>query len=207
MLILASASPRRQQLMATLGVGFEVRPAEVDEGEPPNVGAERYVYDTAAAKAEAVARSAAPEDLVIGSDTIVLSGLRALGKPRDRTDAESTLREMLGLPVEVLTAVSVAQGGDGGRVDRLSRTACVVADLDDDGLRAYLDSGVWTDKAGGLAVQHTEPPIIREVLGCRSNVLGLPVCEVAAVLRIAGVERVAAPACGSSGGPCVVDVR
>jgi septum formation protein len=114
---------------------------------------------------------------------------------------------MLGLPVEVLTAVTVAQGGDGGRVDRLCRSTCVVADLDEAALHAYLDSGVWADKAGGLAVQHTEPRIIEEVLGCRSNVLGLPMCEVAAVLRIAGVDEVFAPACGSTGGACVVDVR
>ncbi|MDY7101321.1 MAG: Maf family protein [Actinomycetota bacterium] len=207
MLILASASPRRRQLLTTLGVEFDVRPADVDEGEPPGVGAERYVYDTAAAKAEAVAATASPDDLVIGSDTIVLAGLRALGKPRDRAEVEMTLRQMAGLTVEVLTAVSVAQGGDGGRIDRLSRSTCVIAELSEAELAAYLDSGVWEDKAGGLAVQHTDPAVITEVIGCRANVVGLPICDVAAVLRLAGVADVVAPACHPAGLTCVVDAR
>jgi septum formation protein len=179
-LTLASASPRRRELLEQLGFALEIRPADTDEtplvGEPPR----DYVLRVAAEKARAVAGVA-----VLAADTAVVLGTEILGKPRDAADARRMLRALSGVPHEVLTGVCV-------RRDGVERRAVVAAEvrldpLTDAQIDWYVATGEPLDKAGAYAVQGLAAAFVREVRGSVSNVIGLPLVETLGLLRDAGV--------------------
>lgn len=179
-LILASASPRRRELLAQLGFSLEVRPADTDEtplaGEPPR----DYVLRVALDKARAV-----PGEAVLAADTAVVLGSEILGKPRDADDARRMLRALSGATHEVLTGVCVRRGGR-------ERTAVVAAEvrldpLTDAQIDWYVATGEPLDKAGAYAIQGLAGAFVRELRGSVSNVIGLPLAETLELLRDAGV--------------------
>jgi len=180
-LILASASPRRQELLTHLGVPFEVRPADVDEtllpNEPPLTSARRL----ATAKAQAVA---APGLTVIGADTLVTLDGRPLGKPADADEARSMLRRLRGRPHEVVTGVAVA--ADGKLAVAHASTGVVMRRYADYEIEAYIATGDPLDKAGAYAIQATEFKPVQMWNGCYCNVVGLPLALTASLLVQAG---------------------
>ncbi len=185
-IILASASPRRRELLAALGVVFEVVPSHVDEstdeGDPAPVAELLAVR-----KAEAVAAltSTPPGAVVIGSDTVVVLDGRMLGKPSDAAEARAMLTSLRGRAHEVVTGVAVAL--DGRVVSDHCRTAVHMRDYKDDAIEAFIASGSPFDKAGGYAIQdETFAPVAR-FEGCRCNVVGLPLATLRALLGQVGV--------------------
>lgn len=182
-LILGSASPRRLALLAQIGVVPDaVCPAQIDEtplkDELPRVFAARL----ARAKAAAVAAGAA--DLVLCADTVVAVGRRILDKPADAAQAAQHLLLLSGRRHRVTTGVCLRQGA---RVwERLVETRVKVKRLSDAELSAYLRSGEWQGKAGGYAIQGLAAAFIPEIIGSYSNVVGLPLAEVAGLLGGAG---------------------
>jgi septum formation protein len=172
-LVLASASPRRQDLVHRLGVAFEVAPSDIDEtplaGEPPVAYARRL----AEAKARAAAQSRA-DGVVLAADTIVVLDDRLLGKPADAGEAVRFLRALRGREHQVITAVAVL---DVGR-DRLCLghdcTRVWVRALSDAEIAAYVASGDPMDKAGAYAIQNTAFHPVERIEGSESNVIGLP---------------------------------
>ncbi len=183
-LVLASASPRRRVLLAMLHVGVDVVPAEVDEAAL-SAGFEPVaaVAVVARAKAEAVDGEGCP---VLAADTVVVLDGQILGKPTDRADAEQMLRSQSGRTVEVLSNV-VLKHVDGTLASRSATSILAVAELDDDAIAAYLETGEADDKAGGLAVQGAAKAFVTIVEGSRSNVFGLPLAETIELLREAGI--------------------
>lgn len=182
-LVLASASPRRLDLLARLGVTpDEVRPAAIDE--TPQVG-ERpadYARRMAAAKAAAVAASGS---LVLAADTVVAAGRRILPKTEDEAEARAALALLSGRRHKVLSAVTLIDGE--GRVrHRLSTSIVAFKRLSEDELGAYLASGEWRGKAGGYAIQGRAEALVRFLSGSHSGVIGLPLYETRALLRAAG---------------------
>ncbi len=181
-LILASASPRRRDLLAQIGVEpDEVRPAEIDEtplrGELPRA----YVARMAREKAAAVT---AEQALVLAADTVVSCGRRILGKPRDAGEAVDFLLLLSGRRHRVTTAVCLVQS-DAQRL-RLVETRVKMKRLSDAELSAYLRSGEWQGKAGGYAIQGIAGAFIPEIIGSYTNVVGLPLTETANLLAGAG---------------------
>lgn len=200
--ILASASPRRRELLAGLGLTFAVRPSP--EAEPaPEAGEDpvAYVMRTAAAKALAVARrleqEAEPLPVVIGADTIVVvpevDGPRILGKPADDADALTMLRRLAGRTHTVSTGCCLAwREGNGYRAETFSETTRVTfAPWPEDVLAAYVRTGEGRDKAGSYAVQGRGAFLISRIEGCWSTVVGLPTQALAARLVEAGVMEAA----------------
>jgi septum formation protein len=186
MLILASASPRRRDLLARIGVETVVRPSDVDEsqhaGESPLV----YVRRVAAAKAVACARDV--DAFVLAADTIVeIDGL-VLGKAADEAEATSMLRRLVGRTHRVTTAVCLL-GPLGAREIEVTSEVDMVA-ADDDLVAAYVASGEWRGKAGAYAVQGIAAALVSAVRGSITNVIGLPLAEVAALLRETGAAEV-----------------
>jgi septum formation protein len=180
-LILASASPRRRALLAQLGVPFDVVPSDVPEtplpGEAPTAFAARVARD----KALAVAR-AFPAAWVLGADTVVIVDHAALGKPVDRDDARRMLAALSARTHRVRTAVALV--GPDGHMDELGvDTTVAFRALTAAEIEAYLDTGEPFDKAGAYAVQGGAARFVARLEGSYSNVVGLPVDEVAAVLR------------------------
>ena len=185
-LILASASPRRHELLAQLGVGFEILDADIDEthlpGETPAVYAERL----ARAKAVEGWRLSAGRLPVMGADTIVVLDQDILLKPASRKDAEAMLSRLSGRTHVVISAVAVAQDPDTVS-SRVNQTRVTFAEIPDTWIAAYCAGDEPMDKAGAYAVQGLAARWIRHIDGSFSGVMGLPLFETAALLADAGL--------------------
>lgn len=181
MLILASASPRRAELLAAAGFHFEVVPQTVDETPRPGEPPEDYVLRLACEKVRAVCRKSG--SIVIGADTAVLIDGLALGKPRDDREAADMLKRLSGRTHEVLTGVAV---GDDRLLTGIARTAVRFLPLTGDEIAWYVASGEARDKAGAYAIQGLASRFIERIEGSYSNVVGLPVALVYQLLRQLG---------------------
>ncbi len=191
-LILASASPRRRELLATLGLRFEVVPSDIDEilrpGEVPEVFAQRMARE----KAMEIAQRWSGR-CVLAADTVVIVSGSVFGKPRDRADARSMLQALSGRPHRVVTAVALI-GAAGELEEVLVESTVEFRRLEADEIERYLDSGEPFDKAGAYAVQGIGRAFVERVRGSFSNVVGLPMDEVAELLhRHLGTNVVPAP--------------
>lgn len=183
-LVLASASPRRRELLAQLGVHFTVRVSEVDERVLAGESPEAYVTRLARAKASAVAAQDATLP-VLGADTTVVVEGRILGKPADAADALAMLRALSGREHRVLTAVALVH--DGRVEDALSATRVWFRARDDDMLARYVATGEPLDKAGAYGIQGLGAALVTRIDGSYTGVVGLPVAETVDLLRAAGV--------------------
>ncbi|MCY4455516.1 MAG: Maf family protein [Chloroflexi bacterium] len=182
-IVLASASPRRRELLPSLGVTFEVIPANVDESDEDDDAA-RLARTLALRKARAVADTR-PGDTVIGADTIVVLGRRQLGKPGDDAEARAMLEALRGRTHHVVTGVAVI--GAGGEATESVATAVAMRDYADDEVARYIARGEPFDKAGGYAVQDAEFAPAATVDGCRCAVIGLPLWTLRRLLLDASV--------------------
>ncbi len=189
-LVLGSGSPRRRDLLASVGIAFEVCPADIDErarpGEEPRALAERLARE----KAQAVARRIGPTPprRVLGADTIVVVDGDVLGKPVDADDAVRLLGRLLGRTHRVLTGVALVESAGLTTVGVVveSRVRMRSADLGE--IRRYVAIGESFDKAGGYAAQGEGRRFIDAIDGSESNVIGLPLDETLALLREAGFD-------------------
>lgn len=179
MLVLASKSPRRQEILRGAGIPFTVRAAEVPEVPQPGESAEAYVRRLAAAKAGAVAAS--PQEIVLGADTVVVVDGRILEKPAGAADAARMLGLLAGRAHEVWTGICL-RGGPLQVVDT-AVTRVVFGPLATAEIDAYVASGEPMDKAGAYAIQGLASKFIDRVEGCYFNVVGLPVALVYRHLR------------------------
>ncbi len=186
-IILASASPRRRDLLSNLGLTFEVIPADVDE----SFSTEDVPYNLAerlsAAKAERVAADH-PEALVIAADTIVVYRERVLGKPTTPEENLAYLELLSGHTHEVYTGHTLRLGDK--TVARVSRTAVRFRKLSPEALARYVATGEGMDKAGGYAIQGYGSALVGEVRGCYFNVVGLSVPMVVELAQDLGLELV-----------------
>jgi len=183
LVILASASPRRRELLNLIGIEHEVRPANIDEtylaGEAPREHAERLAREKAVA-------IEAPEAITIGSDTIVVVDGRVLGKPRDREHAAEMLRQLSGRSHVVMTGV--AAKWQGTLVSGLEEVGVTFRSLREDEIERYIDTGEPMDKAGAYAVQGIGAMFIDSIHGSYTNVVGLPLALLFQMLRRAGID-------------------
>jgi len=186
---LASQSPRRKELLASLGVTFEVLPIEVDEQIQTLEGAEDYVARVARDKARAgldtLAQRGESGALVIGSDTAVVVDRDILGKPTGYDDYADMMEKLSGRAHSVMTSVALATHE---HIDvRIVTSRVVFADLMPEQIRAYWETGEPLDKAGGYAVQGLASVFIKRIEGSYSAIVGLPLREMAQMLTAQGV--------------------
>lgn len=181
--VLASASPRRRELLAALLDDFEVAPSAVEEafGADPVADAESL----ALAKARDIANTC-PGAVVIGSDTIVFDAERAYGKPEDADDALAMWRALRGRTHWVVTGVAVVAPGYEAVCHTVGQVE--LANLDDAAVRGYVASGRPMDKAGAYAIQDTDIGTVTRLEGCYCSVMGLPLWQLRALLAGAGVS-------------------
>ena len=188
MLILASASPRRAELLRAAGISFTVRVADIDETRRPGESASDYVLRLSREKAAAVAQE---NELVLGADTTVLIGDEIAGKPTDAADAERMLRALNGNWHEVLTAVTLLCNDQS--VSEIAVTRVKFAPLTEEEIKWYVATGEPDDKAGAYAIQGCASLFIERIEGSYSNVVGLPVQMVYDLARKLGFELRAMP--------------
>lgn len=191
-LILASASPRRQQLLTEAGYTFVVYPASIDESiVPPDLTPGDVAEYLAKRKAEVVSQRF-PDDVVLAADTVVADGPTMLGKPTDPADARRMLGLLSGTTHSVITGVAVVHAAAG-----FARHARVISSvrmrpLTDAEMLRYVGSRDWEGKAGGYGIQDPDPFVTR-TSGCHTNIVGLPMTTTATLLRAAGISPSAAP--------------
>ena len=185
-LLLASASPRRRELLERIGLEVEVHPADVDEREQPNERPDAYVARIARAKAIAIARRNVA--WVLAADTTVTLEGAILGKAETPEEASKMLRWLSNRTHQVLTGFTVVGEREGKSVLRegVVSTDVTMIDLDGATLADYIASGEWRGKAGAYAIQGIGAALVRSVAGSVTNVIGLPVAEVVAALREVG---------------------
>lgn len=190
MLYLASASPRRQELLHQVGLSHEVLPSNLVEarlaGELPRDYVQRVAADKAHAVALLVARRGLPAYPVLSADTEVVIDNEVLGKPSDLTHAAVTLRRLSGRTHTVLTAISLVTAT--GEFGAISESRVTFSSLSDDVIARYLETGEADDKAGAYAIQGRAAGFIVRLDGSYSGVMGLPLYELFETLRRAGVE-------------------
>jgi len=184
-LVLASASPRRRELLGLLGMVFSARVATIDETVRPNETAIEAVQRFAREKAAAIAGQTHPHSysIVIGADTVVALDGEVLGKPRDAAEAETTLRRLRGREHQVYTALSLVALPAQEPLDTIARTVVSMRHYADEEIYLYVRSGDPFDKAGAYAIQNPTFRPVAELTGCYANVMGLPLCHLTLQLR------------------------
>lgn len=186
-LILASASPRRQQLLNQIGVAHRVWVSEVDETPLSNEDAACYVLRVAAAKAQAAQHACTDPLPVLAADTAVIIDQTILGKPNDAAHARAMLQRLSGRAHQVLTGLVLRQGDQSWHA--VSTTTVHFRDLSEAEIDAYWHSGEPCDKAGAYAIQGLGAVFIRQIEGSFSGVMGLPLFETAQLLREVGIAQ------------------
>jgi septum formation protein len=188
LLILASASPRRRELLAQLGVSFTVVTALVTEHEDPATDPRVMVAHNAALKADWVA-GRHPEALVLGADTTVFLEGAALNKPADAAEAREMLRRLSGRTHTVFTGLALRRLSDGLRIDDGESSEVTFKSFGDDVIEAYLSRVHTLDKAGGYGIQDHPDLIIERYQGSLSNIIGLPLETTKQILTRGGLLR------------------
>ena len=181
-LVLASASPRRAEMLKLLGVDFERLPGDIDEtfleGETPR----EHVLRLSEGKAALAARGR-PDAWVLGADTIVVVAGEVLGKPGSPAEAKAMLEKLSGREHEVLTGFAIIRQDLGIRVHEVVRSTVLFREISGDEMAWYTGTSEPYDKAGAYAVQGMGACFVREIRGSFSNVVGLPLCEVFEALK------------------------
>ena len=182
-LLLASNSPRRKQLLALGNWNFNIVVSDVDESQLADETPKDYVLRLAQAKALAVAAKAHPENIIIGSDTAVVNGDEILGKPKDEMDAVRMLKQLRGHTHQVFTGVAVYRVDSESMLTELCVTDVPMRNYSDDEIQAYVKTGDPLDKAGAYAIQHPDFQPVESMSGCYASVMGLPMCHVLRTLK------------------------
>ena len=185
-LILASASPRRRELLTQLGMAFDVVVAEVTEHEEASTDPRVMVAHNAALKADWVS-ARHPQAVVLGADTTVFIDGTALNKPRDGTEARAMLRRLSGRTHTVFTGVAVRRAEDGLRIDEGVASEVTFKALDEAVIEAYLARVNTLDKAGGYAIQEHAELIVAGQRGSLTNIIGLPIESTKQILTRCGL--------------------
>ena len=186
-LILASQSPRRRELLERMGLTqFEIRPAVGEETASPHLSPAQLVEELSRQKAGEVAQTAGAEDVIIAADTVVAADGRVLGKPHSREEAVEMLRFLSGRTHTVYTGVTVRQGDRA--ITQHEATDVLFRPLDEAEILAYVDTGEPMDKAGSYGIRGRGCVLVEGIHGDYYNVMGLPVCRLALMLREFGVE-------------------
>lgn len=185
-IILASASPRRQQYLRDMGLQFSVQTAAIDERPLPLEDPAAFVIRMAREKAAAI-RKVYPQSWIISGDTVVCLDGRILGKPEHAKDAVNMLMALSGREHVVRTGFCVAHAGQRVEVARSVTTKVCFAPFSEATARAYVATGESLDKAGAYAIQGVGACLVQAIDGSFSNVVGLPLCELMQVLQELGV--------------------
>ena len=180
-LVLASNSPRRRQLLSLIGLKFTVTAADVDESLFTNESPSDYFLRLAETKARAI--QAGVDQIVLAADTTVVLGSDILGKPKDSDEATAMLKGLRGRTHQVYTGIALFRPRQGLLLKDLCVTDVPMRDYSDQEIDAYVKTGDPLDKAGAYAIQHPEFKPVAQMDGCFASVMGLPVCHVIRLMR------------------------
>ncbi|HEY3477250.1 MAG TPA: Maf family protein, partial [Anaerolineales bacterium] len=186
LIVLASNSPRRRQLLSLTGWPFSVSAANVDENQYPNESPADYVLRLAETKSQAVKADA--DQIILAADTTVVDAADILGKPADSVEATAMLKRLRGHTHQVYTGIALRRLSDGPLLKDLCVTDVPMRDYSDAEIDAYVQTGDPLDKAGAYAIQHPQFQPVANLSGCFASVMGLPVCHVIRLMRMMDIQ-------------------
>lgn len=181
-LVLASNSPRRRELLALAGIPFEIIAADVDESLRADESPREYVLRLAEEKARAASARADAAQVVLAADTTVVDANAVLGKPAHPSEAKRMLRQLRGRVHQVYTGIAVLRVRDGNLLADVCVTDVPMRAYSDAEIEAYIATGDPLDKAGAYAIQHADFNPVESMSGCYASVMGLPLCHAARLL-------------------------
>lgn len=206
-IVLGSGSARRRELLKIAGLSFTIARPDIDETPGPAEPPAAYVLRLSREKAAALPADSIPSGaVIITADTTVVEGGEIIGKPADPDEARAMLRRLRGHPHQVLTGVSLRDTATGRALSTLTETRVNVRDYTDAEIESYIATGDPFDKAGAYAVQHPEFRPVASLDGCLTNVIGLPMCALCAMLREVGIDIPTPPPCDSDHLPCTAQM-
>lgn len=182
-IVLASNSPRRDEILNEVGVAHVVRASNADENIFENMPPEKYVMELALLKGAAVAKDAKKDEIIISADTVVVFGDEILGKPKDFEDAVSMLMKLSGNWHRVLTGYCVIDAKDGNSCVKYEETKVKFVDFSLEEAKKYIRRGESMDKAGSYGIQSKGRLLVEKIEGDYFNVVGLPVCALRKMLK------------------------
>jgi septum formation protein len=182
LILLASNSPRRRELIALGNWSFRVSVSDVDESQHVGESSERYVLRLAEAKARASLAGAGSAQVIVAADTAVIFDGSIYGKPRDAADAVQILKKLRAHTHQVYTGLAVIKVGTGQLLTDLCVTDVPMRNYTDAAIKAYVQSGDPLDKAGAYAIQHPQFKPVESISGCYASVMGLPMCHLVRLL-------------------------
>lgn len=185
--ILASTSPRRKELLESIGLVFEVVPAKYDEDMTGHIDPEKVVRTFSYEKAASL-KADFPDALIIAADTVVYIDETVYGKPRDYEEAKQMLAHLAGTSHTVYTGFTILDSATNKAITQVEHTQITLTPLTDSQIEAYFKKVPPLDKAGAYAIQGMGATFTKEIVGEYSNVVGLPLCSVTAALREFGIE-------------------
>lgn len=181
-IVLASASPRRAELLKQIGIAFEVVPSDIDEKIDPDLDILEWVQNMSLDKAVSVARRLERDALVIGADTIVVKeGI--LGKPQNAAHAHEMLSRLQGSWHEVITGIAVVESSTLKSIKSYEKTKVKMRSLPEDRIKSYIETGEPFDKAGSYGIQGMGALLVEKIEGCYFNVVGLPLAKLSTMLE------------------------
>lgn len=181
-IVLASASPRRSELMELAGLPCTVVPAEICEDVLPDEQPDEHVLRLSREKAQAVTKSSAGR-FYIGADTVVVLDNKIMGKPKDESEAYQMLGSLSGRGHQVITGITVIDSDSGVSISQSVTTDVYFKNLTDQEIKSYIATGCPMDKAGAYAIQGRAVHFVRSICGSYSNVIGLPMTELYDLLQ------------------------
>lgn len=184
--ILASASPRRRQLLEQVGLCFDIQASAIAEDVKPGLPPAELAKSLAADKATAVAATADSQTVVIGADTIVVYKGEVFGKPNNQDQAKAMLHSLAGRQHQVITGVAVVAGGE--IFSDCAVTLVTFRDLTETEIDSYIGTAEWMDKAGAYGIQGMGALLVERIEGCYANVVGLPLVTLSRLLLRVGVR-------------------
>ena len=185
-IILASSSPRRQQILKSLGIPYIVHPADIDETVPKGMKVDAAPEYIAARKVDAVVRKLFTEQeigWVLAADTVVVYKNRIYGKPKDMDEAREFLKTLSGNTHKVITGVALYNGAVHYMSTRTSINKVTFAEMSDEDIEWYLSTSEWHGAAGGYRIQENGSCFIKKIEGTESSIMGLPIFELCDILR------------------------
>ena len=183
LILLASNSPRRKELIALGNWTFTVSVSDVDESERAGEPPADYVLRLAESKARVAAKSAQADQIIAAADTTVVDTNKILGKPRDKADAVQILKRLRGHKHQVYTGLAVLKMSDGRLIKELCVTDVPMRNYSNEEIDAYVQTGDPLDKAGAYAIQHPQFQPVENLSGCYASVMGLPMCHLVRALQ------------------------
>lgn len=189
-LILASASPRRKDLLKSINLDFDIIPSNIEEDIKEKPFSYSLIENLALEKAQDVVKKIKEKAIIIGSDTVVVINNKILGKPKDKIDAKNMLKELSGQAHEVISAIAIIDTDTQKKLCSSVKSKVIFRDVSEKEIENYINTGEPMDKAGSYGIQGQASVFVKSIEGCYNNIVGISTYKLAEMLKEFGIHSI-----------------